>query len=119
MMDKWRAGYAERCQSGSCRKYCRDRLREQVLARQYSPYNMYDRDPDTYKHYRSDWRKVRIAYLSTRPLCEECMKEGRYVPAEHVHHIVEVRDGGGNDYENLCSLCKSCHSSIHMRRRNG
>jgi len=31
----------------------------------------------------------------------------------HVHHIVERAHGGSNDPENLITLCRTCHSSVH------
>ena len=33
-----------------------------------------------------------------------------------VHHIVRVADGGGNEIQNLCLLCKRCHKEWHKRR---
>lgn len=57
--------------------------------------------------------------LRQDPLCERCKREGRYVPATHVHHKVEVRDDPGRalDIENLESLCTPCHSRIHAYGR--
>ena len=81
-------------------------------------YEQYERDPNTWKRYGSAWRKVRAAYLSEHPLCEMCEKESKLVPAEHVHHIVEVSEGGSNDWSNLCAICKSHHSSLHISERN-
>ncbi|HHY6394736.1 TPA: HNH endonuclease signature motif containing protein [Enterococcus faecium] len=47
-----------------------------------------------------------------------CLKEGRFTSVEIVHHIKELSDGGTHDENNLMSVCKSCHSKIHMTRRN-
>lgn len=75
-------------------------------------YNKYTRDPETAKRYGKDWKRVRAAYARAHPLCEECLKAGRYVPVEEVHHIKPLAEGGTNDFENLMSLCRSCHSKI-------
>ena len=81
-------------------------------------YELYDRDPETRKRYGTQWRKVREIYRSAHPLCEMCLDEGNYVPAVHVHHKRELRDGGTHSDDNLMSLCQSCHMSIHMSARN-
>ena len=78
-------------------------------------YNKYERDPECNKRYGSEWQKIRAAYIRRHPLCEECLKHGRLTPVQEVHHVVPLADGGTNDFDNLMSLCKSCHSSISAR----
>ena len=61
--------------------------------------------------YGRQWRKAREAYLEAHPLCVECEKEGRYVKATVVDHIIPHR---GNqllfwDAGNWQSLCKHHH----------
>ena len=61
--------------------------------------------------YDSRWRKARRQFLQKHPLCVECQKEGRYVKATVVDHIVPHR---GNDKlfwdrSNWQPLCKRCH----------
>lgn len=75
--------------------------------------------PNAYRRgYDSSWRIVRKEHLQYNPLCLDCLKEGRYVPGQEVHHIIkladhpELRDVSGN----LMTLCKSCHSK---RTQNG
>ena len=41
--------------------------------------------------YGSKWQRVRKRYLKEHPLCVECLKEGRYVPATDIDHIVAHR----------------------------
>ena len=41
--------------------------------------------------YGAAWRKARKQYLEAHPMCVECMKEGRYVKATDVDHIVPHR----------------------------
>jgi len=81
-------------------------------------YNRYRRDPETNKRYGGGWRKIRDRYISVHPLCEACLSEGRYAPAEIVHHILELSEGGGHDFDNLQSLCAGHHSSLHLSKRN-
>lgn len=79
-------------------------------------YDKYNRSPDHNTTYGRGWKRIRDLYLSQHPLCEECLKEGRYVPAEEVHHILPVLEGGTHNVNNLMSLCKSCHTKIHIKR---
>lgn len=46
-------------------------------------------------------------------MCEICLAEGRVTLVEEVHHIVPVSKGGTNEWSNLMSLCRSCHTKIH------
>ncbi len=76
-------------------------------------YNRFERSPDVNKRYGRDWKSIRARYVALHPLCEMCLKEGRLTPVEEVHHKKPVSQGGTNDFENLMSLCKSCHTKIH------
>jgi len=73
--------------------------------------NSYDRG------YDSKWVVVRKQHLLNNPICLDCLKEGRYVAGQEVHHIKklaeypELRDVS----ENLMTLCKSCHSKRTAR----
>lgn len=63
--------------------------------------------------YDSTWVKVRKTYLLQHPLCEECEKHGRVMPAAEVHHIVALRDGGARlDPDNLMAVCRACHQKF-------
>ena len=76
-------------------------------------YDSYKRDPEHDKKYGSKWRKTRSLYVRHYPLCEMCLKVGKFVPVEEVHHIVPLSQGGSNDFSNLMSLCQSCHTKLH------
>jgi 5-methylcytosine-specific restriction protein A len=57
------------------------------------------------------WRAMRAQHLRSEPLCRECRKSDRLVPAAVVDHIIPLaRDGERLDDVNLQSLCLSCHS---------
>ena len=79
-------------------------------------YERYERDPDTKKRYGRQWQRIRKLYADTHPFCEKCYEHGIITPVEHVHHIKPLTEGGTNDYDNLMSLCQSCHSRIHAER---
>lgn len=79
-------------------------------------YEKYIRDPNTRKRYGRRWKRIRDHYIAAHPLCEQCEKLGRVTPAEEVHHIKPLAQGGTNDKENLMALCKPCHSGITARQ---
>lgn len=58
-------------------------------------------------------KKHRVRYIMEHPLCECCLKEGKAVEAEEVHHILPLSRGGTHDTNNLMSLCRSCHTKIY------
>lgn len=79
-------------------------------------YEKFQRGYSPGKRYGRAWTRIRHRYASKHPLCEMCMKEGRYVAVEEVHHIVPLSEGGTHDESNLMSLCRSCHEKIHKER---
>jgi 5-methylcytosine-specific restriction protein A len=95
------------CAELTTERYC-DKHKKQVN----KDYEKYKRDPEVYKRYGHRWRKIREEYINAHPLCEECEKSGKLIPAQEVHHIIELDAGGTNDFDNLMALCKSCHSRI-------
>ena len=52
-------------------------------------------------------------------LCQDCLAEGRYTPAEEVHHIIPLTPENIHspsialNPDNLVSLCRSCHKARH------
>ena len=81
-------------------------------------YEQYIRDPATHARYGKAWRRARARHLAAHPLCETCKEAGRLVSATTVHHRVKLADGGSHVPANLQSLCKGCHSALHLRERN-
>ena len=94
-------------------RYCDEH--KQVAEHQY---NRYLRDPDTNKRYGRAWKKIRAHYIQAHPLCEQCVIDNRLTPAEEVHHILPLANGGTHDDDNLMALCKSCHSRITIGSNN-
>ena len=57
--------------------------------------------------YDRNWQRLRIMYLNQNPLCST---PGCNQPATDVHHVIPLRSGGDNSFDNLKALCHSCHS---------
>ena len=69
------------------------------------------------------WKSCRDAYMASRSyLCEECMREGRYIPAKIVHHVIPITLENINDpnvtlsWSNLRAVCRECHAAAHGAR---
>ena len=76
-----------------------------------------------------EWKELTILKKRVNPLCEQCIKDGEaigipggYVKSvECVHHIIPIETARTKDemkrlafdWNNLMSLCKSCHARIH------
>lgn len=66
------------------------------------------------------WHNARNGYMQkVRGLCEICLAKGLIVPAEIVHHKIEltpenITDSSISlDYGNLQALCRACHAEQH------
>lgn len=60
--------------------------------------------------YDRRWQRLRLMYLRANPFCADCTTSQKTTQATEVHHKVAKRDGGQDEWNNLESLCKSCHS---------
>ncbi|WP_308444462.1 HNH endonuclease [Laribacter hongkongensis] len=71
--------------------------------------------------YGSRWRKARDTYLRGHPLCVECGKSDKVVPATEVDHVVPHKGDQSLfwDTDNWQPLCKSCHSAKTAREDGG
>lgn len=57
------------------------------------------------------WRRIRERVLKRDSyLCQLCLPD-RVTPARDVDHIVPRHLGGGDNEENLQSLCRECHEA--------
>ncbi len=93
------------CNELTRERYCTAHKRAQA---EYDKY----RGNSNQRGYDSRWRKARLAYLRSKPLCAECEKEGKFEPATELDHIVPHR---GNQKlfwssSNWQGLCKHHHS---------
>lgn len=70
--------------------------------------------------YDSAWTKLRNAYIAEHPDCEICHAAGKLVEAEQVDHIKPFKGVGDPlrlDWDNLRSVCLSCHRKAEHARR--
>ena len=70
------------------------------------------------KMYDGRWRKVRVGFLRSHPMCVVCFKEGKMVLANEVDHIIPHKGDRDKFWDisgNLQSLCKPCHSRKTMK----
>jgi len=81
-------------------------------------YERYRRDPETRKRYGREWRQIRARYIAAHPLCKQCQQNGQLTPAQEIHHILPLSQGGTHDEQNLMALCSSCHSGITLAENN-
>jgi hypothetical protein len=60
------------------------------------------------KHW--SWKQSRAAcYERDNWICQDCGVKCRTKVRIQAHHIIARRDGGGDELENLVTLCASCH----------
>lgn len=64
--------------------------------------------------YGYKWQKARAGWLRSHPLCAYCMRQGKFVEAAVVDHIVPHRGDQALFWNrtNWQSLCKVCHDRI-------
>lgn len=78
----------------------------------HKPLHPEEARPAAGRGYTSRWQRARRKYLETHPLCVECAKQGRYVRATVVDHIVPHRGDKKLfwDQSNWQSLCAHHHN---------
>lgn len=92
------------------RTYCCDDCRKK-----FADVTVWNRGRDAYS--------LRILYRDNFT-CQDCGEfhayknaNGIYVPIDdgqlQVHHVIPVSEGGGDEPENLLTLCKNCHKKRH------
>ena len=72
---------------------------------------LYVRESAAERGYDARWRRARARFLRAHPLCADCQREGRLIPASVVDHIVPHRGDAALfwDQANWQPLCKPCH----------
>jgi len=75
------------------------------------------RGTSSQRGYTSKWRVASKAFLRANPLCVDCMKDEKLVPAAEVDHIMPHRGDKKLfwDKTNWQGLCKRHHSQKTMR----
>lgn len=66
------------------------------------------------------WQQVReFCMTRDKRLCQDCLKAGKVVTAEEVHHITPITPDNITDPaitlnpDNLVCLCRECHRTRH------
>ena len=79
------------------------------------------RSIDNHFYSRKQWIECKNEYLkSVNHLCERCLKAGRIISADIVHHKVYMNENTVNDpalaygFDNLEALCLDCHNKEHF-----
>jgi len=106
------------CAHHGCSKLVTGRFCEDHAKQDAREYERYHRDLETRKRYGRAWKRIRDRYIAAHPLCEQCEANGRLTPAQEVHHIKPLSEGGGHDEHNLMALCSACHSGITLSENN-
>jgi len=76
------------------------------------------KEQDFYK--KKEWKIKRATILQRdNYLCQHCLKEMIFTPADLVHHIIDIKVDWSKrlEDENLISLCVGCHNAIHNKDR--
>ena len=59
----------------------------------------------------SRWRRLSNKKRTVTPFCEMCEVDGVTLVADVTDHIIEIEDGGNQyEWDNLMSLCHTCHN---------
>ncbi|MFP3634281.1 HNH endonuclease [Bacillus amyloliquefaciens] len=58
----------------------------------------------------TEWKRTRqLALIRDNYLCQHCLKDHCFTPADMVHHIVEVK----KDWSKRLDMCNACHNKAH------
>ena len=79
------------------------------------------RGGSTSRGYGSDWQRLRKRKLLTDPYCADCESRGVVTLAEEVDHILTIAERPDLRlvWDNLQSLCGSCHRAKTAAQRSG
>ncbi|MBZ5212766.1 HNH endonuclease [Bacillus paralicheniformis] len=109
---------AHGCKTLTREGYCPDHM--YVQQEETKHYNKHSRNKTITSFYKStEWKRTReLVLLRDNCLCQRCLREHRFTPADMVHHIVEVKQDWSKrlDLSNLESLCNACHNKVHGDR---
>jgi len=71
--------------------------------------------------YDHDWRTLSERIRKARPLCEDCLEQGKVTPSKECHHVVKITDAPHLRLEprNIVAICKQCHNVRHSDAGGG
>jgi len=101
------------CTNLTSESFCADHAKQEKKRHDATRKNSYQRG------YDKQWQKVRKAKTNNDPLCEECLKHGKIIPVEVVHHVIPISERPDLRLAiwNLMSLCTMHHEEIHKEDR--
>ena len=73
------------------------------------------------RYHTTKWRKLRLIFLKSNPLCKLCKEVGKTNPANVVDHITPVsQDNSDNNfwngpYQGLCTACNNRKSQTDRK----
>ena len=80
----------------------------------------FNRAGESKQYHTRRWRKARLNYLKTNPLCKTCEAEGRTTAATVLDHIKPVNQGGEFwNADNWQGLCAQHHNIKSAKERKG
>jgi hypothetical protein len=99
-------------------KYKKRNVINQIKFRYFSWY-LDNCEQAKYNPYDIGWEKIRRIIISRDG--GRCILCGKQYDSLHVHHVVYRAHRGGDDAQNLISLCRDCHKSLpqHNPSRDG
>jgi len=103
------------CSHPGCSRLTNSRFCEEHAKQETQRCERYQRDPTVKKRYGRAWKRVRDRFIASHLLCQRCKEHSKITPAQEVHHIVPLSQGGTHEETNLMALCTSCHSEITAR----
>lgn len=96
-------------------RYCEEHAKQEA--------QRYDKERGTAasRGYTARWRRYREQYLKHHPLCVECLKDDKVVPATVVDHIKAHKGDHKSfwDPKNHQALCKRCHDRKTAKEDGG
>ncbi len=100
------------CSHPGCPKLTRGRFCEEHEKKEEQHYNKNCR-PNKRLYSSANWKRLRINYLQSHPLCVICYSRGKIVEAKIVDHVVPHKGDKRLffDTSNLQALCKRCHDT--------
>lgn len=75
------------------------------------------KDPEN--KYRRESKHLDLVKKKGLDYCEICLRKKDEIPPPgtlEAHHIVEYKDGGSDNLENILIACTACHKLIHHQR---
>ena len=103
------------CAHHGCPELTDSRFCEAHAKQDMREYDKFRRSPEHRNRYGRAWKRIRDRYITAHPLCEQCERNNKITPAQEVHHIKPLSQGGTHDEQNLMALCTPCHSEITAR----